>query len=394
MKRMIALVLAMTLLLSLAGCGSAEPESAPTEATEEIIAAETTEETTLPPDPFDFGDVHYSLHMPVYEVVSCTMESGGELLAEFKYTDFVYNEKGQLTSKTETEWEYDYEYEYDDQGRVSVEIQKDEYSTNVHHYTYYDIDYPVYQFADGTWEKNGSGLVKSLFRESDLEFYDNYRVEYKYEFDEQGRVIKETSVVRSDYYRNEYNYTYNDMGQICRVYSETFYDGDWQTKADNWSDYTMTYDVAGNLIREEGTSFYSWDDYPEKDLITYEYGVTDHREISTETNPELLTTDNWESFAECFELPVPSSCIDTIEVLMQETKDNCILYSYTLPNDSNAYYEAYSQYRTILSQICGFTLQEQENMTALYKGGSQVGYMDCGYDAQYGYFLMIGFPLT
>ena len=387
MKRILSFMLAAALLLTLAGCGASTTEAAETETKGGAGGAIVQEENY-----FDFGDVHYTLHLPVYELTYCRMESGGELLSEFRYSDFVYNEKGQLVSQNESEWENTYEYEYDDQGRMIRETERDwEGDWYTYTYEYYEDTINDYGDFHHAWNHPSmGGLLKKLTRRSNIEFYDNYVCQYDYEFDDQGRVTKETSIVWADYYRNDYYYEYNELGQIVREREETFYEASDRTPG-SWHDYTLTYNAVGLLVRMEGTSCYSWDDYPEKDVITYEYGAGTYREVSTETDSALLTTDNWEGFEERKDMPTPTSCVGTISYFRRDLENGAILHTYTMPEEQREAYETFNKYQAILSEVCGFTLEMEDDVVYIYDGEEGVGVLTYGYDPACGFFMQVGF---
>ena len=87
MKRIILVLL--VLLLALCGCGKEQNPDV------ETRTPATTLEETAATSPFDFVGVHYSLQLPVYEIVQ-----GDGIWGSVEYGDFVYDENGLLIKKT------------------------------------------------------------------------------------------------------------------------------------------------------------------------------------------------------------------------------------------------------------------------------------------------------
>ena len=388
MKRMIAILLLAALLTALCGCsGKNESEPAPSAGGKLPEPAVTVPATQ--PDPFDFGDVNYTLHLPVYELVRFTVLE--EPYAE--YSDFVYNEKGQLISKRWEEWDETYLYEYDEQGRLvkETEIDSDD-DRMVYYYTYYDTPYAYFDTRYGSGTSFGYGLVKKMTRSATISFYDNAVWDYTYEFDDQGRVIRETSVFPTDYVRDEIWYEYNDQGLISRKVEHSYYDGPYDRESDYDSEYVYIYDSAGRLVQEEAMLFASYDDYPSYYTDTFEYEPVATREISTQTNPELLTADRWEGFSERYDLPMPDTCVDTIEYAGRAENTAAVVYSYTLPGGQQSANEEYYKFQQILSEVCGFRCENRNDMLYIHAGDQLIALTMAGNDPELGYFVQLSFP--
>jgi len=391
MKRMMVLLLAAAMMVSLCACGENKPaEAAPSASGKLLESSEATVPATQP-DPFDFGDENYTLHLPVYELVRFTVLE--EPYAEF--SDFTYNEKGQLISKRWEEWDETYLYEYDDQGRLVKETEIDSDGDKmVYYYTYYDTPYECFDTRYGNGNNFSYGLVKTMTRSSTVAFYDNARWEYTYEFDDQGRVIRETCVFPTDYVRDEIWYEYNEQGLISHKVEHSYYDGPYDRESDYDSEYTFTYDSAGRMIQDDSMLFASYDDYPSYYTDTFEYDVVATREISTQTNPELLTTDRWEGFQERYDLPTPDTCVDTLEYAGREENSAAVVYTYTLPGGQQRANEEYYKFQQILTEVCGFHSENRNDMLYIYDGSQLVALMMAGNDPQLGYFLQVSFPAS
>lgn len=196
-------------------------------------------------------------------------EKAAELLSGFKvlplkirgngtswilYTDFkcdnTYDENGLLTGKTEVSNHNCTEvftYTYDDQGRLITEKRVKKFEGESKSYTEYN-----------SYTYNEHGDVASL-ESSDLGF--TYRINYEYTYSEDGKILSVTDLSSEETTR----YVYNDAGQLIE-------------KANESAVYRYTYDKNGNLIKETIN-----EDYEAQNSMTEYTYDSDGRLIQTVT---------------------------------------------------------------------------------------------------------------
>lgn len=393
MKHIIAICLVLAMLFTLWGCGKSTPKE---NAASESAAEPTLVPTTIPIElePFNFATENYTIHLPIYEMVR------GTVLGEpyYDYSDFRYNEKGQLVSKFDRAMDETLLYEYDEQGHLTAAITLDEDGgETTEHFTYYDTQYTYDDTRHHMGHLYNFGLIKHCYRTSDYEAYEGVTWDYQYEFNEQGLVSKRTCAFSfptfdangrdyQAYSKDTTVYEYNADGLISRETNVDYFEG----KKSEY-EYNYTYDSAGRLIQVDSMLFPSYDDYPSYYTDTFEYDVVATREISTQTNPELLTSDQWEGFTEQFDLPMPDTCVDTIEYVGREENTAAVVYTYKLPDGQQAANEEYYKFQQILAEVCGFTCENRNDMVYINDDTELLSLMMAGKDPELGYFLQISF---
>ena len=147
------------------------------------------------------------------------------------YTDYVYNEKGLITSYTEkgNGRPGQYTNEYDDKNNLITETRKSVYGTDVI-----------------THEYDESGLeVKCSYADDHGSINNGKEFAYTYTFDDKGRVATKAEDNLHADYTMVYSYTYNDDDTI-----------DTETQTSPNSTYTIkyTYDENGNVIKKVSTN--------------------------------------------------------------------------------------------------------------------------------------------
>ena len=320
------LLLAVAMIVSLCACGESSP--------------------------FSEIEGNYSIKLPLYEMTAYNVRS-----FEYEYSDFVFNELGQVTEKKESgDSSGIITYTYDDQGRVLTETDTNR----------------LYGYETTTYTYNEDGTVATLSESSDFSIRDGNVFAYTYERDDMNRIIRETTVntTSEDQYQNIRDYEYDEYGNVIR-----------ETQTSPSSVYVLEceYDSMGHRISE-----YVTDPDGEKTVNRYTYECVDYLTMSPQTHSELAAPADWTSFESQEALPVPSSCVTTITDGGENT--------YRLPGDKESAYLEYLKYQTILTDLCGFELEPDESggrMTVL-KDGETAGVMSIGYDAD-GYLLNFSF---
>ncbi len=368
MKKIIALLLALVMVLALCACGESAPSESEKDAST-LLESPVLQAPTEEYDPFDFGDINYTLEIPIYELVKMSV-----LNSTYEYSDFLYDEKGLLIQKNESGSSKGViTYEYDEKGRVIVERDT---TTN---YGYSQINYFY----------NEDGLVEREIRssDSDASIEDGITYEISYTLDDSGRVIQKTSI--NELYPNEptiYDYEYDERGVLIKE-TETHYEGN-----KIYSQYvmTLTYDSSGRLIRK---LVYDVNDQEYwGSPYEYEYAPVSSYTVSTETDTSLQTTDKWSSFDEVMELPMPDSCITDVQYKTKEDNGSAIIYTFILPQSQEEANDTYHKYQLILADICGYSLENKDDMVYISRGGALCSLMMAGNDNEYGYFVQISFP--
>ncbi len=301
--------------------------------------------------PFSEIEENYSIELPLYE------QTGYNILSlSYEYSDFVFNELGQVTEKKESgDSNGTITYEYDDQGRVLSETDTNYYGYDKTSYTY-----------------NEDGTVATVAESSDFSVRDGNLFTHTYEKDDMNRIVRETVVntTSDDNYTTVYDYEYDDAGNVIR---ET------QTTPLNTYVLECVYDSQGHRVSEYVTNAEG-----EKSVNTYNYECVDYLTMSPQTHPELTAPAEWTSFESQEAIPVPSSCVTTITDGGENT--------YRLPGDKEAAYLEYLKYQTILTDLCGFALEPGESGThmTVLRDDKAVAIINVGYDAD-GYLLSFSF---
>jgi len=367
MKRILALLMVLVMVFALCACEESVPSetSTPEKETSSMLEFPVSATPAVEYDPFDFGDINYTLEIPVYELVKMSV-----LSSTYEYSDFVYNEKGLLIEKKESGSSNGIiTYEYDENDRLLSERDTNNYGYSQVNYFY-----------------NDDGLVeRELYSSDSTSIDENIGSDISYVLDDNGHVIKKTKI--SDLWPNEpsvFEYEYDENG-IQIQETETHYEG---SKIDSQYILTKMYDSSGRLIRE---LVYDVNDQEYWDY-KYEYAPVSSRAVSTETDTTLQTTDKWISFVEEIELPMPDSCITDIHYETKEDNGSAIIYTFILPQNQEDANNTYHKYQLILANVCGFSLENKDDMMYISKDGELCSLMMAGNDDEYGYFLQISFP--
>lgn len=407
MKRWIAFLLTCATMLTLTACGEAS----------------TTNKLKLPELESD-----YSVEIPIYEVVALKVyNSKGDLNHDLAYTDFVYDENGELESRTQSN-EYTGDtttppvYEYDENGRVVKAISKKVFSPALGRYlgyvTEYEYDeqgrrirtvqtdteapsyYVIYEY---TYYDNGF-LKKSVEQTSEYsgeEFITN--VDYVYNDD---GTIQSQRTYGTDYFHSTFDFanlaefTYNNLGYISG-YRMTSYES--LSNENSITDYQCDYDPLGYLTNVQM-------DYDGTTVTrNYLYGQTGSFYETTADADFLKKTDAWEYFEDCKILPLPSSVmagvsaqegnkffLDASDEMIYDTWDvygivESMFFGGSIRR-TNPVFDYLAAYFCVLEQVLGYDVTVYENGgTLISKEDTKLAVVTTGFDAEYGYYLQVNF---
>lgn len=383
MKSKLYLIFVVSLSLLLSACGKKESKVDNVKHEESTVEERSTNESSIDKsqsdelpinesiveekkDPFDFGDINYKIKEPVYDLI----ESNG--YSTYKYSNFIIDDNGRVSEKTVSGDEHGtYSFKYDEFGRI---IEKN-YTAPSGGYDNYTMTY------------NENNQIATM-AESSSNFRDGNFWEYTYKYDDQGRVIETAETnISSDNYTILYTYVYDDFGLAIQE-TQTTYKNGLNGSAGHSYEIENTYDIDGNKIKSVSKKVGE----NKKTITTYIYDCVGFIDYSTETTTELNTTDKWLAFDECNFLPVPDSCVNTISADKTDVNSSANIYSYKLSDDESTANKYYHMYQRILSDICHFTLETDNNgMIFIYQDGNLIAVMMAGNDKKLGYFLQISF---
>ena len=329
-------------------------------------AAETTQ-----PNCFDFGDIHYTLQVPTFEIVKAR-----GIWGIVEYGNFVYDENGLLIEKTDLPNASDvYTNEYDEQGRLVQETETHAYGSSVYLYTYEDVEPNAYR--EITPFQNKRGLVSTVKNRDYIAGGGFNTFHYEYQFDDYGRVIQCAYSNRAIDSKIVQDFEYDENGRIVRELQKTYDNGRETSRYES----VMTYDGLGRLVRDEFVDLS--DGYTS--FFANIYGVSRYVEISTATDETLMTTDHWKGFPENPALPTPSSCIKGIDMKGQEQDG----YAFALSDDREEADRQILKYLTILTDVCGFTYVIGEEAVHIYEADALKAELVTGTDPIEGCFLQM-----
>ena len=371
MKKIIPVLL--ILLLMLCGCGKEENPDV------ETHTPETTLAETAAANPFDFADIHYSIQLPVYEIVQ-----GDGVWEPTEYGDFVYDENGLLIQKTKLPAGTSvYTNEYDEQGRLVKETETHAYGSNINTYAYVEDDSHQYRTITEFHNRPGPGLVSMVKSQSFMLDGAVNTFHYEYQFDEFDRVIQLSYSNLAYGSKIVQDFEYGPEGRIVKEIQNSYMHG----VLDDTSEAVMTYDGLGRLIRED---FVILNDGYESSF-TNVYGVSRYIELSTKIDETLLTTDAWESFPEENGIPMLHTCIQGISAPQQEADAEASTYTFYLGNDRENADLLIQKYLAILKDVCGFTWGIGEDSVTIFDGEMPKANIMTGTDPVNGCYLRIDF---
>lgn len=304
--------------------------------------------------PFSEIEEEYSIELPLYQLTEYK-----NLAGTYKYSDFVFDDSGRVSEKKESgSSRGTITYKYDEQGRVLSETDTNSYG---------------YETTDYTYDEQGE--IATVSESSDYSIRGGNVFQYTYERDDQNRIVKMTTVntASEDLNTCVYAYEYDDFGNVSK---ET------QTTSNSTYILECSYDAQGHRVQERVKNMKKGNTY----INTFKYECVDYLTMSPGKNSELAAVSSWKSFESQEALPVPDSCVTTISQ-DSDAGDN----TYRLPGNKEAAYLEYLKYQTILSDLCGFTLEPgDDGSMTIQKGEETIGVMTVGYDAK-GFLLRFAF---
>ena len=323
------------------------------------------------PNCFDFGDIHYSLQLPTFEIVKAR-----NIWGIVEYGNFVYDENGLLIEKTDLPNAFNvYTNEYDEQGRLVKETETHVYGSSVYIYTYEDGEPNAYREITPFQHKRG--LVSTAKNRDYIAGGGFNTFHYEYQFDDHGRVIQCAYSNRAIGSKIVQDFEYDANGRIIKELQKVFDNGKETARYES----VMTYDGLGRLVRDESVDLS--DGYTS--FFANVYGISRYVEISTATDEHLMTTDHWEGFPENPYLPTPSTCIRGITLKEQGQEAD----SFALSDDREEADRQILKYLTILTDVCGFTYVIGEEAVHVYEGEALKAELTTGTDPVEGCFLQV-----
>lgn len=237
MKKLIAALLALTLMLCLAACGEAEPETKTIYV--QTRSVRTIGEAVIRTE-YTYGKTGKPVTMKMYfndKLYQSVTNRTSNGVTYMTITDSTGESSTQTTNTV-----------YDDQGRVSI-LEVNVGSTTVSRttYTYDDQDRIVKAAtltADGTvtttyiYDANGNTVTQQVSDTNDDSFT---RTEYTYNAD--NYVTLEKNFDKEGNLQGSTVYTYE--GKTARI--QTYYDGDGEPTGEVTR---LEYDEHGNLVKE------------------------------------------------------------------------------------------------------------------------------------------------
>lgn len=288
---------------------------------------------------------------------------------------FEYNDAGQLIKST------------DDHGMYGVTTREYSYNTDgtlkAVYFMTTDTNYKVPAFQEEfTYNSEGKlTRITSTSKGGDPLIYD-------ITYDSFGRVNDMKYYVSGSLYSEDIMY-YTDQSLFPYAKSE-------QTKYHAFA-FEENFDSRWNLTLENVL-----DEKNERSTNEFDYGIIGQVTESPATNPDLVTRDQWQYFPEAKSLPIPSSCFNSV-------KDGTEPMTYTLPASWGVYTPAlgdltyydplylntskafivYDQYRSILSQLCGFEIHDSGNSFTVSKEGKTIAVVEIVEDASRGLLMKV-----
>lgn len=346
---------------------------------ETTLTIEESTTQTASPKPFNFEEAVISVNVPVYDIVSInqTVLEGDTIPYSRTYDNYVLDENGNIISKTEHNKRSDgygfdviMDYYYDENGILCVLDEE---------------RIPI----DNNEEKTGK---RSTYFENGLLY-----TTYDYEYDSLGMLQK---IIKDNYV---YTYSY-DKNKINGMFL------DKNNSKNGWAFIDLFYDNKNRINRiDENNSYFGTYTYS-IDKITYElkHDLIGSYYLTTEKGT-LNPSTEWETFDEYFGLPLPNSCSNLFEYSNKAETDNDVTYKYILPKSNTKYTEVlnsiyyilvtddkkpleiYSAYLNILSEYCGFELEESDDgfVVNVTQNGEMVAILDFGNDPIKGYYMTV-----
>lgn len=395
-KKIMAMLLGCVLAIAITACGSAESttatedskaeeivenaEEVTSEASDESVEATDTEsnssDAAVEEEPINV-ESNYQISRTVYGIVSDKVFDW-----EFNYSDISIDERGNVISeKISGSNNHTMSYEYDSNNRMVRALKETQlYGTEELLCTYNDEGLLV-ELHNIKTEKNGNVIENTYtyvydengnFASGQHIGGDGNTYDMAFENDDTGRILKLTETLNGETYGTTV-YSYDEG-----VYNPTHVSAE---KGDNRGyEEDLAYDDKGRVVNDDIT--YKKDG----DVTAFEctYDVVGEVTESPESNPDLIPGDKWSFFEECSLLPVPSSCITTIQdgnsntEFVLPTYKGYFFYSMGYPSfmshilDSSYAMTALDQYTAILSEVLGYKVQPMGNIIKVSKDDQDI----------------------
>ena len=341
-KRFTALAVFCALILSFAACG----------------------EQTEAPAALTFEESNYTLQLPIYAL---TEEKTPE--TSCRYSEFLFDKYGKLLGKkAEGDQNGSYNYLYNEQGLLEEEnFTCDEGYLKV------------------TYTYNDDGFVATKRITSDYSDKNWTTYSYTYTLDDYDRPAEMTVTNQSGEWRNTViTYQYDNASEPVQE-TQKFFKYSVGETPDKTCVVTNSFDDGGNLTQSVSVDQKS----NEKTVSTYKYECIEHRTIYSKSEDHLKPTDDWKTFDESPYLPSPDSCSKKLAFSQKNNTENGVAYVYRIleNQDESTQFEGADryllEYKTILTQMCGITLETQEDKSVrILKDEAPLAVLSMGIDKQ------------
>ena len=260
MKKLIAMLLALVMVLSLCACnkkddGAAEEEKETAYLLTEVVMTSTDDDGkahTMKAN-LEYDDDYNVIGLKSYEDGELVYERTFNKDIEKPLLDLGYDEDGEVNDRTE--------YTYDDKGNL-LECKGS--------YTYGGVTTTFREVC--TYDGNGNKLTEKSYRNGELDY------EYTYTYTATGNVATEIYISSSGY-KSHYTYSYDEHDNVVSVKEEYKHDGEV-------SSYELTYENTyenGKIVKHVsnlGTDTYTYNSAGK---------ITEYSYTSSEGNTKRMT---------------------------------------------------------------------------------------------------------
>lgn len=395
MKRILSLLLALAILLSLCACGAGGEASDSTKESAGEALAETESALDATPKPDLFADLpeEYALQLPIYTRDSHTVTL---LDTTYHYSAFEHDAQGRVTYWKKAEGDrasFGYSREYNAQGQVISETYHHSLYGYTDTFTYNDqglLDTRTNTDAEDptdittfSYTYNENGLEDTYTRYEAQDPSDTIYNTYTYELNDRGWIIKsyEHDANGRGGFTHNYEYEYNDAGQLIYWKSYTIDEGLTKYIYED----TFEYNPYGFPILNHINNSYDYKNDTNEWDVFCTYAVTGQREIASPGDEWLQPVSAWDAFEEAYELPTPESALG-LDLLSAEGNT----YRYAIPTGEaqrpevnleqwmQTYVTPYTvqaeanevlwRYEAILTQLLGLEVSILENTLVVTAG--------------------------
>lgn len=379
MKKSVAFMISMMLVVMTVGCGSASGNAEQGDAYGDTSGPEKEENLQVSEETADSEqtapvtvDANYEITRDVYGLVIDNIYT-----STCQYSDFEIDEKGNVVSANVTGSNYyKINYEYDERYRLVKSTTENAQAT-----------------SEQNWIYNENGLLTEL-RLVETKYGTSSEKITTYEYDEEGNLIggqRETPggslfdcVYECDDMGRlvEHIETGDGKTQLTEVYSYT--DGSYnpehsvQETPRNKYEIDYMYDDRGRLVKEHSIDFDGEMDF------RWIYEIVGEITESPETSEALAPSDKWEYFEDCSILPIPASCLTDIIIgdsdhqFLLPTYKGCFLAISGTPFfepsclDSTHAFVTLDRYINILTDVLGFEVKSMGTIIRVSQGGKDI----------------------